>query len=25
VQLWVVQRDERGGVSWYESCVRVVP
>lgn len=25
VQLWIVQRDERLGVQWYESCVRVVP
>ncbi len=25
VSLWVVQRDERYGVAWYESCVRVVP
>lgn len=25
VQLWVVQRDERLGAEWYESCVRVVP
>ena len=25
VQLWIVQRDERYGASWYESCVRVVP
>ncbi len=25
VPLWVVQRDERGGVAWFESCVRVVP
>lgn len=23
VNLWVVQRDERGGLSWYETCVRV--
>ena len=25
VQLWVIQRDERLGARWYESCVRVVP
>lgn len=25
VSLWLVQRDERGGLSWYESCVRVDP
>lgn len=25
VQLWVIQRDERYGATWYESCVRVVP
>lgn len=25
VQLWVVQRDERLGAEWYETCVRVVP
>jgi len=25
VRLWMVQRDERGGQSWYESCLRVVP
>ena len=25
VPVWVVQRDERGGQSWIESCVRVVP
>lgn len=25
VPIWVVQRDERGGQSWFESCVRVVP
>ena len=25
VALWVVQRDERLGAHWYESCVRVVP
>ena len=25
VQIWVVQRDERLGVQWYEACVRVVP
>lgn len=25
VELWVIQRDERLGVRWYQSCVRVVP
>ncbi len=25
ISLWIVQRDERLGVRWYESCVRVVP
>lgn len=25
VQIWVVQRDERLGATWYETCVRVVP
>jgi hypothetical protein len=25
VTLWIVQRDERLGVHWYEACVRVVP
>lgn len=25
VTLWVIQRDERLGVHWYEGCVRVVP
>jgi hypothetical protein len=25
VPLWIVQRDERGGQAWYESCVRVEP
>ncbi|MBA3451870.1 MAG: hypothetical protein H0T42_02095 [Deltaproteobacteria bacterium] len=25
IQLWIVQRDERYGATWYESCVRVVP
>jgi len=25
VQIWVIQRDERLGAQWYESCVRVVP
>lgn len=25
VSLWLVQRDERGGLSWYESCVQVDP
>jgi hypothetical protein len=23
VSIWVVQRDERGGLAWYETCVRV--
>jgi hypothetical protein len=25
VQMWIVQRDERFGVSWWEPCVQVVP
>ncbi|TMQ24745.1 MAG: hypothetical protein E6J90_07295 [Deltaproteobacteria bacterium] len=25
VPLWIVQRDERLGVHWYESCLRVAP
>ncbi|HSK00996.1 MAG TPA: hypothetical protein VK932_07135, partial [Kofleriaceae bacterium] len=25
VGIWTVQRDERLGAAWYESCVRVVP
>jgi len=25
VPLWIVQRDERLGARWYESCLRVVP
>jgi hypothetical protein len=25
VSLWIVQRDERLGVRWYESCIRVAP
>jgi hypothetical protein len=25
VRMWLVQRDERGGLAWYESCVRVEP
>jgi hypothetical protein len=25
VSLWIVQRDERLGVHWYEACLRVVP
>jgi len=25
VQLWIIQRDERFGATWYEACVRVVP
>ena len=23
--LWVIERDERGGTAWFESCARVVP
>lgn len=23
--LWMIQRDERFGVSWYETCLRIVP
>jgi len=23
--LWIVQRDERLGETWYEGCLRVVP
>jgi hypothetical protein len=23
--LWIIQRDERLGVTWYEACIRVVP
>lgn len=25
ISLWIIQRDERLGVQWYESCVRVSP
>jgi hypothetical protein len=25
VRMWIVQRDERGGQAWYESCARVIP
>jgi hypothetical protein len=25
VELWFIQRDERLGAHWYESCIRVVP
>lgn len=25
VEVWVIQRDERLGVHWYESCIRVLP
>jgi hypothetical protein len=25
VPVWIIQRDERLGVQWYESCVRVAP
>lgn len=25
VRMWFVQRDERGGQAWFESCARVVP
>jgi len=25
IPLWIVQRDERLGTAWFESCVRVVP
>jgi len=25
IQLWLVQRDERYGAMWYETCVRVTP
>lgn len=25
VPLWIVQRDERGGQAWFESCARVIP
>ena len=25
VHIWMIQRDERGGQAWYETCARVVP
>jgi hypothetical protein len=25
VSLWIVQRDERLGARWFESCVRITP
>jgi len=25
ISVWIVQRDERLGLHWYESCIRVVP
>jgi hypothetical protein len=25
VEIWIVQRDERGGLEWYQSCIRVLP
>jgi hypothetical protein len=25
ISLWIIQRDERLGVQWYESCLRVAP
>ena len=25
ITLWIVQRDERFGATWYETCIRVVP
>lgn len=25
VPLWIVQRDERAGLSWYETCAHVIP
>jgi hypothetical protein len=25
VNVWIVQRDERGGQAWFESCARVLP
>jgi hypothetical protein len=25
VSVWIIQRDERLGVAWYEGCVRVIP
>jgi hypothetical protein len=25
IPIWIIQRDERGGGTWFESCIRVVP
>jgi hypothetical protein len=25
ISIWIIQRDERYGATWYEACVRVVP
>jgi len=25
IPVWIVQRDERLGARWYETCIRVVP
>jgi hypothetical protein len=25
VSVWIIQRDERLGVAWYEACIRVIP
>lgn len=25
VRMWMIQRDERGGQTWYETCARVLP
>ena len=25
VSIWMIQRDERFGVSWFETCIQVVP
>jgi hypothetical protein len=25
VSIWIIQRDERYGAAWYESCLRVMP
>lgn len=25
VRMWIVQRDERGGQAWYDTCARVLP
>ena len=25
ISLWIIQRDERLGVQWYESCLRIAP